>query len=239
MKVLRTLAGLILAIYSVAVIGFGGTFFWALLRVRVGQPFYVKSDHLFLGLFWIIFGLVALAPCACVVVRRQTHGAWLLLSFGLLVFAGVAIPSNPTVESARGRASFRVVEKLSQVAESIDAWKEKNGRFPANDAELREAVRGALAQPEQDASPFWSAGKQLPYRAVYVGNATGANIGDPGQAPGVIYCAVSADLDRLWLTATEIDRAVGGRVRFVPAWDGTKPMVLEVERRPTTAPAKE
>jgi hypothetical protein len=74
---------------------------------------------------------------------------------------------------------------------------------------MKGVYRAEVARP----SRYARGGQRLPYRFVFVPGAKGPHqSAPPGDRPGILYCAVSEDGQRLWVTATGLDRAVGGSV---------------------------
>lgn len=93
------------------------------------------------------------------------------------------------------------------------------GHYPANESDFQAAVARLDRQ-----SPSMQAGSNLPYKLVFVGHGSHAELSQPPpQEPGTIVCVFSLDLRQSWITATVLEKPVGGRVIWLELFG--KPVV--------------
>jgi hypothetical protein len=188
-----------------------------------GGQLYVEPEHFFFGylgagLEWTLVGGFAFAASAYAIFRRQARFGWLATGFLLALFGAIAVftglPTLPVQE-----ANVKTGYFLGEVNSALFDWAQKHGHFPANQTELDEA----LAHLDRH-SPFGRKGAPLSYRWVYVGEASEPVLMEPPpEDPGGIYCAVNQELRRVWLTATVLERPVGGPVVWLKVFG--KPIV--------------
>jgi hypothetical protein len=102
---------------------------------------------------------------------------------------------------------------LSDVGSYFRVWYKDNHRFPANEAEFRDALwKGPaawqyLVEPAPR-SEYKQRGKTLPYEIVVATDAIAPRITNVSQRPGVIYYCVSGDLQQFWVTMTGLESDV-------------------------------
>jgi hypothetical protein len=125
------------------------------------------------------------------------------------------------------RAEDTLTARARTIANALDTLGANQGRFPANEAELAQ-VAAKLQGPDALVGPYYRDGTVAPVRLVYVGAASGPVLAEPdAPMPAAIYCAVSADRQRFWITVAMSDREVGGHPRWLRGTDGgTQPMVI-------------
>ena len=234
MRGLRIVAGGMVCLFSLPIMFIGAQFLWSWVRLHFGQPYYVGHDYLSNGLLWLIWGLLVFALAGYSMMRRRGSAFLLLAGFLLLGVAAVAIPSHRLPGGFTESARLSVIGKVRTLGSAMDEWAKKNGRLPANETELRDVWSEYIGQPEER-SPYYRAGQRLVYRLVYMGNAAGPYLREPGMEPAVIYCAVRQDLKQFWITATGVDADVGSRVVFVKGWDEPGPFVVEGKLEAKTA----
>lgn len=217
MPLLRKGAAVIFGALSFALLIPAAGALWDWLLIRSTDIYYIESDFIGLGLFFGIPGGLSLAVCLYVLFRRNAHGAWLLIPLGLLMLLAVAIPS--TLHNPMSEARSNVVNRARAVQLALTMWGAEHGVFPATEDEFRSALgqrADSTGAAEDSPSHYARAGRRVPYRIVYVGGVRGPHLpAPPGDQPGIIYCAVSQDLRHAWLTATELDQAVGGSVTLL------------------------
>lgn len=184
------------------------------LSARFTEGYYVESDYLSQGLALAIPGVLTLAVSLYVLLRRNADGKWLVIPLALLLLLAVAIPGF--VRSPNSDARWDVRNRAQSVASALVGWSRDSGRFPATEAEFQEAMKGVYRAEVARPSRYARAGQRLPFRFVFVPGAKGPHQpAPPGDQPGILYCAVSEDGQRLWLTATGLDQPVGGLVVLV------------------------
>jgi hypothetical protein len=212
MSVLRIGAGIILGLYALVLVHLGGKDVWNWHLTRSGDAYYVVFDYLSQGLTILLPSLLALAIVIYVLVRRRAHSAWLIVPLALELLMAVVIPSLTFSPERAARA--QMAARVRNVAAALETWSAETGRYPATDAELEGVIErflGLEASPAARLSPFARGGERIPYRIVHLPGAGGPYL-PPPEAPGVIYVAIWWDLEKLWLTATTLDTAVGGKV---------------------------
>jgi hypothetical protein len=110
-------------------------------------------------------------------------------------------------------------------------WYESHHTFPNDEADFLDALRNGQAAwhyrvnvPSQD-SDYAKDGIRLPYRIVVMNGASGPQLENLSERPGVIYYCVSADQQQFWLTMTALDEDIsrvatlkraGGRPYDIP-----------------------
>lgn len=172
--------------------------------------YYVAEHQAELARFLLMASGIWFVALIYLVIRRRPNFLEKALA-ALCWFGGfvvIAFAGSPTydVPIHMGR---RVVEKMEAVHHALVEWGEKEGRFPKNGAELKEAT----ANLSMEAGP-WARGKtRLPYTIIYVANESGPHKPIlPGPAPGTIYVAVSSNHRLAWLSGTRLQRLAGNRV---------------------------
>jgi hypothetical protein len=182
--------------------------------VRFGDGYYVEFDYLRQGLWLAIPGALALAVSLYVLIRRNAHGNWLAIPMSLLLVLAIAIPGfvrNPNSEARRD-----VKRRAESLLAATTRWSQATARFPATEAEFHEAIQRIDREEAARPSRYARAGERIPFRTVFIPGAKRPHQpAPPGDQPGILYCAVSEDGRRLWLTATGLDRAVGGSVVWI------------------------
>jgi hypothetical protein len=107
----------------------------------------------------------------------------------------------------RGNSTIADSNYFSDVNAFLRVWYEKNHRFPANEAEFRDALEKGPAAWQDRIGPaptsrYKQRGKLLPYEIVVAMNADGPRMVNLSQRPGVVYYCVSKDLQEFWVTMT-------------------------------------
>jgi hypothetical protein len=100
---------------------------------------------------------------------------------------------------------------LSDVNSFFRVWYELKQRFPANEAEFREALAEGPAAWQYrvgsaPTSEYRKSGKPVPYEIVVENDAVGPHLSNMPQRPGVIYYCVSQDLQEFWVTMTALEK---------------------------------
>jgi hypothetical protein len=237
---MRFAGGVAISFFSLPVVYLGLQFLWADLRIRLGLPFYVVHGYLAGGAVWLVWGLLILGLGVTAILRRKGSILALILGIMLLIGAAIAIPST-LLPGYLGRAGQRDVQATMQrISVSQSAWARKTGRFPATQAELDQSLRSAAEQEGELVTRYARDGQRLPYRLIYIAGATGPHLPSPaGDQPGIIYCAVSSDQNRFWITGTALREAVGREVVLLPSFEQAGPWVEEGRLdRPAAPPRK-
>jgi len=207
--VLRLLASALLGFFSIPVIGYGGYLLVCWFRIHTSNVYYVDYPYSTIALAWIGVGSIGLWATLHGVWRRSFYGSLLVVPILLGLAAGVYIPNLVPSEFSMATDS----NYLSDVNSFFRVWYEDNHRFPASDAEFRDALWiGPSAWQYRvgpaPASRYRQHGNTLPYEVVVVTNANGPRMTDVSQRPGVIYYCVSKDLQEFWVTMTGLQSDV-------------------------------
>jgi hypothetical protein len=201
------------------------------VSVRFTDGYYVEFDYLRQGLWLGIPGALALVVSLYVLIRRNAHGSWLAIPMVLLLMLAIAIPGF--VRFPASEAGHDVHRRAQSVAGALVGWSGASGRFPATEAEFQEAMKRVDREEAARPSRYARAGQRIPLRFVFVPGAKGPHQPTPpGDQPAILYCAVSEDGRRLWLTATGLDQNVGGAVVLLEFEPGLR--WLEVKTSGTT-----
>lgn len=213
-RALRIVLGILACLLSLPVLHAGGLMLWYWFQVRSGQVFYIEPEHfnggyLGEGIKWTAWGGVAFAAAAYAMLRRDARIGWLSTGVVLALTGALAVvvarfPLLPVMQ-ANGKTMGMLFD-LNY--DALLTWSRANGHCPANATELQAAVAGVDLQ-----SPFLHGGASTSYRLIYVAGSDGPVLNEPpSKEPGVVYWAVSRDLRQGWLTATVLEKPVGGPV---------------------------
>jgi hypothetical protein len=226
-RLIRRIVSGLVVLFSLFPLWVAFGFFRLGVETWFGHPYYLGNDHLQRGCFWLLVGLAALLPGSYCVVSRRASAWWLALGFAAALFAAVVLPSNVLPTMLIPRAEDTLTARARTIANALDTLGANQGRFPANEAELAQ-VAAKLQGPDALVGPYYRDGTVAPVRLVYVGAASGPVLAEPdAPMPAAIYCAVSADRQRFWITVAMSDREVGGHPRWLRGTDGgTQPMVI-------------
>lgn len=190
-------------------LAYGGYLSVCWFRIHSTNAHYVEYPYAPTALAWFAIGLVSLWATLHGVWRRSFHGALLVIPVFLGLAAMVEIPNLlPRGFSVVADSNYR-----SDVRAFFRVWYENNHRFPASEAEFKDALaRGPEAWQYRvepaPASRYRQRGKPVPYEIVIVTNASGPRLTDVSQRPGVIYYSISKDMQEFWLTMTELQSDV-------------------------------
>ncbi|MGH9650168.1 MAG: hypothetical protein ACRD3A_05745 [Terriglobales bacterium] len=212
----RVVAALFI-LFSLPVFKFGADFLWSALKLHSGQPFYAPSRDAYAeyGLIWVGISLLILAPSATVLLKKDSKGSWLVLPLLVLLLVAVALPSN-LPPGYRGRLAGRAVERrMERAGESLKSWAGEHRQFPEDENQLRTALepREPGDEESQTNSRYQRGGQPLAYQFVFVGNAQGPHRPQPpGGQPAIVYCAMSPDRQKFWITATALPDDVSSNV---------------------------
>ena len=149
----------------------------------------------------------------------------------LLVLAALGVRLSSGAPSVPSSATARMVAALRTAADALDRGYAREGRY-APDLAAIDAAFAALAP-----SPFVYRGHELPLRAVVVERTSGAQTSArPGDLPGAIYLAVSADRTRVFLSALSLDTQ--GSIDLVRTPAG-RPLLIEARFGTHSAPGRD
>ena len=220
MRALRIVGCLLAMTFILPPLWAGFGFLASYWKVRSGRAYYIDFDYLSEGLLWLACGLAALIPILHALLRKQSSAKWLALGFLIGLVSSIALPVR--FAAPRYEARPKVFDKMLNVSTAMAGWGTEQGHFPASDSDLKSALHGV----EAGSSPYARGGQRLPFRMVFVKGANGPVVEPaPHAEPGIIYCAVSPDLKRFWLTATAPDQNASEHV--VIFGDNGKPKILQ------------
>jgi hypothetical protein len=184
-------------------LGYGGYLFVCWFRIHSSNVYYFDYPYATSALIWFGVGLLSL--------WASLHGVWRHSFYGILfvlpVFFGlVAMVSIPEL-FPRGFSMSADSSYLSDVNSFLRLWYENNHRFPANEAEFRDAMWKGPAVWQYRVGPapasrYKQRGNPLPYEIVVTTDANGPKLANVSHGPGVIYYCVSSDLQEFWVTMT-------------------------------------
>ena len=206
---MKVLASALLGVFSVPLLDFGGYLFVCWFRIHTSCVYYAEYPYATAALTWFGVGLLSLWASLCGVWRRSLYGIFFVFPVFLGLAAMVMIPNIlPREYSISADSNY-----LSDVNAFFRVWFENNHRFPADEAEFRDALeKGPAAwQGRVGSAPtsrYKQRGKLLPYEIVVANNADGARMANLSQRPGVVYYCVSKDLQEFWVTMTGLQTDV-------------------------------
>lgn len=217
---MRQVLAVLFGLLSLPLFMFGGKFLVSAVKLHLGQPFCASSspgDFSAYGAIWVGMSLLVVAPSALVLLKKSVPSYWLVLPLLVLLLAAVAIPSNMP-PGYRGTIAGRAVERRMQsAATQLEKWGSEPGQLPGDESQLRSALepkeRAEEETPPPTNSRYQRGGQPVLYRFVLVPNAQGPRRLQPaGDQPAIIYCAISSDRKRFWLTATALPGDVSSEV---------------------------
>jgi hypothetical protein len=161
--------------------------------------------------------LLVLVPSAIVLLKKDSKGSWLVLPLLVLLLVAVALPSNlpPGFRAVMaGRAEQR---RMEGAGESLKSWSSERRQLPADDQELGSAIavetQALIDGGSEKNSRFGRGDQPVPYRFVLVAGAQSPHRAQPaGDQPAIVYCAISPDRQKFWLTATALPGDVSSEV---------------------------
>jgi hypothetical protein len=201
--VVSFLCAILSGLFCLPMLIYGGWLLKLWITIQIQRCVYLEYSYLTTGIAFVSLGVVALL-CALYATRRR--GYWSAL-FALPVVAGLwtmaVIPNIVPYDRS-------TLSHIRRVMRELEAFNSEHGGFPDRETALPDSL---LKEP----GPYYQHGRQLPFRTVLLPKATGPFLDNPGADPGVIFYAVSADRQEVWLTGTELrfPHPIGGHVQFV------------------------
>jgi hypothetical protein len=198
-------------------LGYGGYLFVCWFRIHTSNVYYADYPYATVALAWFGVGLLSLCATLHGVWRRSFYGSL----FVIPVMVGLAAMVNIPNLTPHGFSMGTDTNYLSAVNSFFRVWYENNHRFPASEAEFRDALRkGPEAWQYRvgpaPASRYRQRGNPLPYEVVVVTNADAPRLTDISHRPGVIYYCVSKDLQEFWVTMTSLQSDVATTAYIKP-----------------------
>lgn len=215
---MKQVIAVLFVLLSLPVFKFGWGFLWSAVKLRSGQPFYVASpdDYIAYGAFWVGLALAVLVPAALVLLKKGAKGSWLVLPLLFLLVAAVALPSNIPPGFRATLAGRNVQRRMETAASHLEKWGGEHRQLPADESELRGALEPKDTAEEETQDPnsrFLRGGQPVAFRFVLVPNARAPHRAQPaGEQPAIVYCAISPDRQKFWLTATALPDDVSSEV---------------------------
>jgi hypothetical protein len=206
---LKLLASALVSVFSIPFLGFGGYLLVCWFRIHTSDVYYAEYHYATVGLIWFAIGLLSLWASLHGVWRRSFYGTLFVLPVFLCLVAMEMIPDI----LPRGNSTTADSNYSSDVNAFFRVWYENNHRFPANEAEFRDALGKGPAAWQYRVGPaptsrYMQRGKLLPYAVVVATNADGPRMTDLSHRPGVVYYCVSKDLQEFWVTMTGLQSDV-------------------------------
>jgi hypothetical protein len=200
---MKVLASALLGLLSVPMLGYGGYLFVCWFRIHTSDVYYSEYSYVTAALIWFGVGLLSLWASLHGVWRRSFYGTL----FALPVFLALAAMEMIPDILPRGSSTMADSNYFSDVNAFFRVWYESNHRFPASEAEFRDALEKGPAAWQHRIGPspttrYKQRGKLLPYEIVVATNADGPRMVNLSQRPGVVYYCVSKDLQEFWVTMT-------------------------------------
>jgi hypothetical protein len=203
---LRVLASVLQGLFCLPTLGFGGYLFVCWYRIHTSKVYYSDYPYATSALIWLGLGFLSAWATLRGVWPRAFRGTLLVLPIFLGLVAMEMIPDIlPRANGTTADSNY-----FSAVNSILRVWYEDNHRFPANEAEYRDALEKdpAAWQFRVGSAPtsrYKQRGKLLPYEVVVMTNADGPRMVDLSQRPGVVYYCVSKDLQEFWVTMTGLE----------------------------------
>ena len=132
----KVLPSVLLGLFSVPMLGYGGYLFVCWFRIHTSSVYYADYPYATAALAWFGVGLLSLGATLHGVWRRGFYG----LLFVIPVFLGLAAMANIPNLIPRGSSAVADSNYLSDIQAFFRVWYEDNRRFPANEAEFRDAL---------------------------------------------------------------------------------------------------
>jgi hypothetical protein len=209
----RVALTVVFGLFCVPPLVFGGYLFVCWVRIHSADVYYVDYPFLLAALIFVGAGALSVLSTLYGAWRRSFYGLLFCIPLALGTIAMVAIPD----EIPHSVRSIDDVNYLSSVNAFFRVWYEANRKFPANEIEFREALaKGPAAwqyrvKAPSSESPYLRNGARLPYDIVVIANATGPQVTNVSDRPGVIYYCVSNDQQEFWATMTALREDISPR----------------------------
>lgn len=217
-KVFRITVSVLSLLWALPFLIFGGYLLRCWFRIHTADLYYVHFPYLGLGAASVLVGLI----CVALVIFAARYRSF----FGLLYFVPgalgfFALVSIPELQPHEMRSMLNDSHYLSDTTAYFRVWHEEHNAFPANESEFAKALVECPAAwhrtPSKPQSQYMHRGVLLPYQLVVITHAAGPRLNQLSDRPGVIYYAVSADLQEFWVTMTGLtsDMARSATIRRV------------------------
>jgi hypothetical protein len=174
--------------------------YWAM--TQFGRGTYLEYPYLLVGL---AFCGVAFLQALCATEGMRRSGAWRFLLIVPVALCLATMINVPDI-APEDREGLR---EVSDVLRGLNSFSSEHGRFPATVAQLEQLIPSTIGP-----SPYRNGGRPVGHHVALISNASGPYTGSAGDQPGVLYYSVSGDCKESWIAVTELDRPVGGKVRF-------------------------
>jgi hypothetical protein len=135
--VLRVLLSVLFGLFSVPMLGYGSYLVVCWFRIHTSDVYCADYPYATAALVWSAVGLLSLWATLHGVWRRSFYGFLLVAPVLLGLAAMVSIPDL----LPRGVSMMADTNYLSDVNSFFRVWYENNHRFPASEAESRDALR--------------------------------------------------------------------------------------------------
>ena len=224
--ILSSIVFVILVLAPASCLFQGASLYLAESKAATGEYFYVPltqtgdRNYVKVGSFYFFSGLAGIAALAYLSfgVKRKLKIIAALVLMGALATRMVpalawATPEYNVPIHARHAVSRAMEEAYRALLESSKS----SGHLPRTEKEFQNVVQRVGAS--LGALSLYARGeRRLPFSFVLIQKSEGPHFPEPvGPSPAVIYCALSPDTRKLWVTGTVLLRLVDDRVYFLPA----------------------
>lgn len=229
-RVFHIVLGFAIALVALAPINIAFGFFRLGVRNWSGHPYSLCADAFARSGDWLLVALLILLPAVYYALRPRSSALWLVLSFVVAFGTLEQIPEHVLPQTMVSEAQENLREKAFNLATALENPAEKGSLLPASQTQLAGVAAMAAQQDGLDLrGPYFQDGTPVAAHLVYLGGAAGPLVIMPAHPPlpAAVYCAVSQDRKHFWITATMLDRSVGGHPRWVEARDGAgRPLIV-------------
>ena len=203
----RLFLSTLFGVFCLPTFGFGGYLLYCWFKTHTSDVYYTNYWYVTVALIFVGAGVLSLWATWFGAWRRSFYG----LPFVVPVFFGLAAMVAIPDTLPRGISMVADSNYLSDVNSFFRVWYELKQRFPANEAEFREALAEGPAAWQYrvgsaPTSEHRKSGKPVPYEIVVENDAVGPHLSNMPQRPGVIYYCVSQDLQEFWVTMTALKK---------------------------------
>jgi hypothetical protein len=206
---------------------FGGWLLTLWIAIQVRRSVYLEYPYLKVG---VVFWSLALVAVLCLGYAERRRGFWSALFIVPVITGFWTMAAIPNLIPYDTKSSAHIRD----IADALNSFEKQNGRFPLGETALPSGIL-------EDPSPYYQNHRQLAFRNKVIPNATGPFISNPGSEPGVVFFAVSADQQEVWLTGTEsrFPHPLSGVgevhfIRFLSADTDTRVLHLDAGQTPAS-----
>ena len=206
-SLLRIFLSTLFGVFCLPTFGFGAYLLYCWFKIHTSDVYYTNYWYVTVALIFVGAGLLSLWATWFGAWRRSFYGLLFIVPVFLGFTAMVSIPDM----LPRGSSMMADTNYLSDIGSFFRVWYEVEHRFPANEAEFREALAKGPAAWQYRVGPapsseYRKSGKPVPYEIVVENDAIGPHLSNMSQRPGVVYYCVSQNLQEFWVTMTVLQK---------------------------------